>query len=108
LEDYITFSLYGQTYNFKFESDTLSGAEVADILLSEINNVESQSKNSVQTNKFIVLILAALNITLEKIEMKNNYLKKIDKFCYRSDKLIQKLDECIVPLTKKISQLENN
>jgi len=103
LEDYLTITLFGQTYTFKFESEDLSGAEVVDMLLSEVNKVESQFQQSVHVNKFVILILAALNITLEKIALKNNYQHQLTNLSNRSAELIQRLDECIVPLSDSIS-----
>ena len=99
MEDYLTITLFGQTYTFKFESDELSGSEVVDVLLSEVNKVESQFQQSVNVNKFVILILAALNITLEKIVLKNNYQHQLTKLSDRSAELIHRLDECVVPLS---------
>ena len=99
MEDYLTITLFGQTYTFKFESDELSGSEVVDMLLSEVNKVESQFQQSVNVNKFVILILAALNITLEKIVLKNNYQHQLTKLSDRSAELIHRLDECVVPLS---------
>lgn len=99
MEDYLTITLFGQTYTFKFESDDLSGPEVVDVLLSEVNKVESQCQQSIRTNKFVILILAALNITLEKIVLKNNYQHQLSNLTDRSADLIRRLDECILPLS---------
>jgi len=101
LEDYLTITLFGQTYTFKFESDDLSGSEVVDMLLTEVNKVESQQP--IHVNKFVILILAALNITLEKIALKNNYQHQLSKLSVRSAELIRRLDECIVPLSDSTS-----
>jgi len=99
LEDYLTITLFGQTYTFKFESDNLSGTEIVDMLLSEVKKVESQYQQSIHVNKFVILILAALNISLEKIALKNNYQHQLSKLSDRSAELIHRLDECIVPLS---------
>ena len=103
MEDYLTITLFGQTYTFKFESDNLSGSEVVDMLLSEVNKVESQFQQSIHVNKFVILILAALNISLEKIALKNNYQHQLSNLSDRSTELIHRLDECIVPLSDSIS-----
>jgi hypothetical protein len=103
LEDYLTITLFGQTYTFKFESDCLSGPEIVDTLLSEVTKVESQCQQSIHGNKFVILILAALNITLEKIALKNTYQHQLSKFSDRSAELIRRLDECIVPLSDSSS-----
>ncbi len=95
MEDYISITLFDQTYTFKFESDNLSGAEIADILISEVNKVESQFHQPIHVNKFVILILAALNITLEKIALKSNYQHQLSKLSDRSAELIHQLDECI-------------
>jgi hypothetical protein len=99
LEDYLTITLFGQTYTFKFESDDLNGSEVVDMLLREVNMVESQYQQSIHVNKFAILILAALNITLEKIALNSNYQLQLSKLTDRSSKLIQRLDECIIPFS---------
>ncbi|MBI5589852.1 MAG: cell division protein ZapA [Deltaproteobacteria bacterium] len=99
MEDYLTITLFGQTYTFKFESDDLSGSEAVDMLLSEVKKVESQYQQSIHINKFVILMLAALNITLEKIALKNNYQHQLSKLSDRSAELIHRLDECIVPLS---------
>jgi len=99
LEDYLTITLFGQTYTFKFESDDLSGAEAVDILLCEVKKVELQYQQSIHISKFVILILAALNIGVEKIALKNNYQRQLSKLSDRSAGLIHRLDECIVPLS---------
>jgi len=103
LEDYLTITLFGQTYTFKFESDNLSGAEVVDMLLSEVNKVESQCQQSIHMNKFVILILAALNITLEKIALKKNCHLQLSKLTDRAAELILRMDDCIVPLSDSTS-----
>jgi hypothetical protein len=103
LEDYITITLFGQTYDFKFESDNLNGSEVVDMLLCEVNKVKSQFQQPIHVNKFVILILAALNITLEKIALKSNYQYQLSKLSDRSAELIHRLDECIVPLSDSAS-----
>jgi hypothetical protein len=47
--------------------------------------------------------LAALNITLEKIALKNNYQHQLTKLSDRSAELIHRLDECIVTLSDSTS-----
>jgi cell division protein ZapA (FtsZ GTPase activity inhibitor) len=103
LEDYLTITLFGQTYTFKFESDNLSGKEIVDMLLSEVGKVESQFQQSIHVNKFVILILAALNISLEKIALKNNYQHQLSNLSDRSAELIHRLDECIAPLSDSTS-----
>lgn len=73
------------------------------MLLSEVHKVESQCQQSIQFNKFVILILAALNITLEKIALKNNYQHQLSKLTDRSAALIRRLDECIAPLSDSTS-----
>lgn len=103
MEDYLTITLFGQTYTFKFESDELSGSEVVDALLSEIQKVESQFQTSGHVNKFVILILAALNITLEKVVLSRNVQHQLTHLGNRSARLIHRLDECIAPLSDSVS-----
>lgn len=73
------------------------------MLLLEVNKVESQFQQPIHVNKFVILILAALNITLEKIALKSNCRHQLSKLSDRSAELIRRLDECIVPLSDSAS-----
>jgi len=73
------------------------------MLLSEVNKVESQFQQPIHVNKFVILILASLNITLEKIALKGNYQRQLSNLSDRSTELIHRLDECIVPLSDSTS-----
>ena len=93
LEQLITINLFGQPYTFKTESEFNKAKEVADLLVQEVTRVESQQPDkSAGITKQAVLILAALNIANENIELKRNYSKFLNDLSEKSDILIQSMD----------------
>jgi cell division protein ZapA (FtsZ GTPase activity inhibitor) len=93
LENYITIELFGQPYTFKAEVDVSKAKEIADFLMQEVNKVQDQlSKTTGHMTKQTILILAALNIASENLELKKNHLAFLQKISERTTSLIQALD----------------
>ena len=70
--------------------------EVADLLVEEVTRVEDQQSNQSSTmSKLTVLMLAALNIANEHMELKNNYSKLLQDVTNRNSKLIHTLDNSV-------------
>jgi hypothetical protein len=70
--------------------------EVANLLVKEVDNVQSQQPNqSANMTNLTVLMLAALNIAHENMELKGNHLKVIEDISRRSAGLIRRLDEIV-------------
>ena len=62
--------------------------EVADLLTKEVSRVESkQPGDSSTTSRLTTLMLAALNIAYQNVELENNYSKFLDDISERSAKL---------------------
>jgi hypothetical protein len=95
LEDYLTITLFNQTYKFKFDADKLNGREAADILLSEVEKLDVQHQESVHVNKFVVLVMAALNIAVDNIAQRRNCQGQLSVIGSRSLQLIRRLDSYI-------------
>ena len=94
MEQIVTIELFGQPHTFKADSDVTRAKEVADLLVKEVERVENQqigqtSKISRQT----ILILAALNIAHEHMELKRNHSKLLHDVVQKTTKLIGTLDE---------------
>ena len=67
--------------------------EVADFLVREVNRVEDQqTEQSSNMSKLTILMLAALNIANEHMELIRNHSKFLDDVSNRTANLIQKLD----------------
>ena len=96
MEQLVTIKLFGQPYTFKANSEVRQAKEVADFLVAEVSRVEDQqSGKSTNISKIAILMLAALNIANENIELKEQYSKLLQDISKRSTDLIQKLDNSV-------------
>jgi cell division protein ZapA (FtsZ GTPase activity inhibitor) len=92
LEQLVTIEIFGQPYTFKTDSDVVNAKEVADYLVQEVTKIETQDSSKSSVTKFATLLLAALNIANENIEMKKKYSDLLKNFSKRSMNLIRTLD----------------
>jgi len=93
LEKTVTIELFGQPHTFKANSEVTKEQEVADLLVKEVARVENQqSGQSSNISKLAILMLAALNIANEHMELKRNYSKFLQDVTNRTSKLIHTLD----------------
>jgi cell division protein ZapA (FtsZ GTPase activity inhibitor) len=92
LEQLVTIEIFGQPYTFKTDSDVVNAKEVADYLVQEVTKIETQDSSKSSVTKFATLLLAALNIANENIEMKKKYSDLLQNFSKRSMNLIRTLD----------------
>lgn len=96
MEQLVTIELFGQPYTFKTESDVSKAKEVADYLVEEVTRIETQhSKISSNVTKLNTLILAALNISNENIELKKNHSDLLQEISTRTTNLIRALDAAV-------------
>jgi cell division protein ZapA len=96
LEQLVTIELFGQPYTFKTETDVSKAKEVADYLVEEVARIETQhSKISSNVTKLNTLILAALNISNENIELKKNHSDLLRDISTRTTNLIRALDAAV-------------
>jgi len=97
LEQLVTIELFGQPYTFKTQSDINRAKEVADYLLQEVVKVERNQPNpSSSSNQLTIMILAALNITENYLDLKQERLGLRREISNRATGLIRKLDRCCV------------
>jgi len=96
LDQLVTIELFGKPYTFKAESEVNKAKEVADLLTKEVSRVQSQqSGDSSATSQLTTLMLAALNIAHQNMELENNYSNFLQDISERSAKLIRKIDDCV-------------
>ena len=94
MEQLVTIELFGKQHTFKAESETDQAKDVADLLAREVSRVKSQQSGKSQTESDLTtLMLAALNIAQQKLELENRYSKFIQDLSGRSQRLIRQLDE---------------
>ena len=96
MDQLVTIELFGKPYTFKAESEVKKAKEVADLLTKEVSRVESQRPgDSSTTSQLTTLMLAALNIAYQNMELENNYSKILQDISERSEELIRKIDDCV-------------
>ena len=96
MDQLVTIELFGKPYTFKAESEVSKAKEVADLLTKEVSRVQSQqSGDSSATSQLTTLMLAALNIAHQNMELENNYSKFLQDISERSAKLIRRIDDCV-------------
>jgi cell division protein ZapA (FtsZ GTPase activity inhibitor) len=96
LEQLVTIELFGQPYTFKAKSEAVKAKEVAEILTQEVGRVQyQQSGLSSNMTNLTILILAALNIAHENMELKRSHSTILQNISERSASLIRKLDDFV-------------
>lgn len=96
MEQLVTIELFGKPYTFKAKSEVKKAKEVADVLVKEVSRIESeQSGESSTTSDLTTLMLAALNIAHQNMELEHNYSKLRQDIAERSAKLIRQIDEYV-------------
>ena len=96
LEKTVTIELFGQPHTFKADSDVTRAREVADLLVREVARVESQQIDpSSNISRHTILILAALNIANENMDLKRNHSKLLHDIAQRTTTLIGTLDDSV-------------
>lgn len=91
MEQLVKIELFGQRYTFKTESEVIQAKEVADFLVDEVAKIESRESGG--SNKLTILILAALNIAKENIELKRNQSNFLQIISKKSAALLRILND---------------
>ena len=96
MEQLVTIELFGKPYTFKAESEVKKAKEVADFLAKEVSRIKSeQSGESSTASDLTTLMMAALNIAHQNMELQNNIARMKQHIAERSAELIRKIDECV-------------
>lgn len=94
MEQIVTIELFGQPHTFKADSDVTKAKEVADLLEEAVSRVESQQSDPLSNlSRQKILILAALNIANEHMELKRNHSKLLHDVAQRTTNLIGRLND---------------
>ncbi|CAB1072837.1 hypothetical protein D1AOALGA4SA_1678 [Olavius algarvensis Delta 1 endosymbiont] len=93
MDEIVTIELFGKTHTFKANAEVTQAKEVADLLVNEVNRIEDQQANqSSNMSKLTILMLAALNIANENLELKRNHSKLLHDVTDRTANLIHTLE----------------
>ena len=96
MEQFVKIELFGKHYTFKVETEVSQAKEVADFLVKEVRRVESKQQSSqARFNQLGIMILTALNIANDNIEINKNRSEFLREISGRSAKLLSKLDNCL-------------
>ena len=94
MEQIVTIELFGQPHTSKADSDVTKAKEVADLLVEAVARVESQQSDPLSNiSRQKILILAALNIANEHMELKRNHSKLLHDVAQRTTNLIGRLND---------------
>lgn len=96
MDDIVTIELFGDTYTFKAEDGVANAKSVADHLIKEVDKVEKQfSGKSSHVTRYTLLLVAALNISNEYIELKRRHDDLIENLADKQESLSRKIDKHI-------------
>ena len=96
MDEIVTIELFGQTHTFKADSEVTKAKEVADLLVSEVSRIEDQQTNqSSNMSKLTILMLAALNIANNHLELKRDHSKLLHDVTNRTTSLIHSLESSV-------------
>ena len=96
MEHLVTIEIFGQPFTFKVEGDSARAKEVADYLVKQISRVESQQTDkSSNISKLAIMVLTALNIANENMELKREQASLLRELFNRSTRLNHKLNSVV-------------
>lgn len=99
MEHMVTIELFGQPYTFKADTEVAKANEVADLLMREVQKVQDQPMGpSTHIPKLTILILAALNIANNIMQLKKDTGDFVDQMAERCEALNRMLDEGLTQL----------
>ncbi len=88
MEQLIRIDVFGQTYTFKADAGKTDPRMVADFLMEAVRKLESgQSSPAASSNQFILLLQAALNITSEHMQLKQQLTEMSQRISKQTERL---------------------
>jgi len=93
VEQVIKIELLGETFKFKSEETRSNLKEILSFLLKELHKVEGQfPSHAVKTNKSAILVMTALNIAKQYVELANTHSDFINNVSSR----VNKIDDMVI------------
>ena len=88
MEQVIKIELLGETFRFKSEETRSNLKEILSHLLKELKKVENQfPSHALKTNKSAILVMTALNISKQYMELANSHSDFVNNVSSRMTKI---------------------
>lgn len=92
MEQVIKIELLGETFKFKSEETRSNLKDILSFLIKEVRKVEDQfPAHALKTNKLAILVMTALNISKQYVELANDHSDFIDNVSSR----VAKIDDMV-------------
>jgi cell division protein ZapA (FtsZ GTPase activity inhibitor) len=97
LEQLITIEILGQHYTFKADDGLVDPQNVAHFLMEEVRKLETgQADQPADTNRFVMLLQAALNISSDHLKLKQQLAAVSDRISLKTERLYGALNRSVV------------
>lgn len=98
MDQFVTIELFGQPYTFKADTEVGEAREVADLLVEEVTKIQNQQAAQIpHIPKLTILIIAALNMAHQILELKKESGELVGHVSARCEKMNRILDEGLKP-----------
>lgn len=96
MDQVLTIDVLGQPFTFKADANVYDAKAVADYVIKSVNHAQTQcAQKTLFPDKGAILILTALNITNEFLELKKKYDQLLHDINQRSANLLHTLENQI-------------
>ena len=93
----ITIEILGQRYTFKADDGLVDPQNVAHFLMEEVRKLETgQANQTADTNRFVMLLQAALNISSDHLKLKQQLAAVSDRISLKTERLHGALNRSVV------------
>ena len=97
MEQLITIDILGQRYTFRADENMIDPQAVADFLMEEVRKIETgQAEHIAETNRFVLLLQAALNISSHHLKMRQQLTAVSDRLYRKTERLHGALHQSVV------------
>ena len=97
MEQLITIDIFGQRYTFRADESLIDPQRVADFLMEEVRKIETgQAEHIAETNRFVMLLQAALNISSRHLKMTQQLAAVSDRLSLKTERLHGALHRSVV------------
>lgn len=97
MEQLITIEILGQHYTFKADDGLVDPQNVANFLMEEVRKLETgQADQPADTNRFVMLLQAALNISSDHLKLKQQLAAVSDRISMKTERLHGALNRSVV------------